>query len=361
MQEDSSSSHLDQQQQELELCSACSLPPRRKTNGEPIPLRRCTRCQSTQYHDAVCQRSHYPTHKIACRDIGHGRKKSSANSPTKQAVNLAYRIEDRPSKGKCMYSNSAITANESIGNSKLASVAAPVLFESQRSSRCAICFAAKVDHVLCNDKRYIVHACRACIHTHHAESLGREIDAVKAATQIPRVLATAILVYRICVQILSTTLAWESIGCMISHSLVEGDPNAAVHQRAIVMTVSTLLGTTGQSMDTSRISSILSRIKVNAFTITDSHGESLGIGLYSRAHYINHSCCPNTRQSFSVGIPGRVPDLRLVTNTAIPIGEEITISYMDTGGLSKKERRAQLLQSYHFLCECPACQAESDK
>eukprot|EP00977_Amphora_coffeiformis_P007591 scaffold1667_cov173-Amphora_coffeaeformis.AAC.19 len=274
---------------------------------------------------------------------------------------MQYRIEDRPSKGKCMLANTDITAGQSIGDSELAALAAPVLFESHRSSRCACCFSTQVDHVLCDDKRYSVHTCRACVDTEYAKSLRREVDAVTAATQIPRLLSTAILIYRICVKVLSKKLDWEFITRMISHSLQEDDPNAAVHQQAIVMTVSVLLGTTGQSMDTNCITSILSRIKVNAFTITDSNGDSLGIGLYQTAHYINHSCSPNTRQSFLVGIPGCTPKLQLISTTAISEGEEITISYTDTCGLTRKERRNQLLQSYHFLCECPLCQPESKK
>jgi len=259
-----------------------------------------------------------------------------------------------------MLANIEITAGQSIGNpEEFAPLAAPVLFEGHRSSRCACCFSTQVDCNVGDDKRYIAHLCRSCVNTDHAESLRREVHAVGMSTQIPRILATAILVYRICVRVLSNARDWEWVSCMISHPILQEDPNAVVHQKAIVMTVLTMLGTTGQSMDIDRITGILSRIKVNAFTITDSNGESLGIGLYRTSHYINHCCSPNTRQSFLVGIAGCVPKLKLTSTTTIQEGEEITISYVDTCGLTGNERRKQLLQSYHFLCECPTCQHES--
>ena len=126
------------------VCSGCSLPPRLKANGEAIPLRKCTRCRVTAYHDANCQRQHYGTHKHFCRrQVAIAAKAAVSQEETSANVVVpCYRIECRPVRGNCMMAKRNIKPHERLGTSddNFPVVAPPVLFENQRSSHCAICF-----------------------------------------------------------------------------------------------------------------------------------------------------------------------------------------------------------------------------
>lgn len=76
-------------------------------------------------------------------------------------------------------------------------------------------------------------------------------------------------------------------------------------------------------------------VSLNSFTIQDylCTYESIGIGLYSPANFINHHCHPNTTQLFD----GR--KLKLVANRPIEKGEEISISYMPRADYWSQRRK----------------------
>lgn len=400
------------------VCSACSLPPRRRRatvsssdnkqeEEEIIPLKKCTRCQAAAYHDVACQKRHYPIHKKVCRKIRareEAEKESRIGTSDDKNIIVAsrngnnkdnawFRIEQRPSKGNCMVSTRVIQPDERLG--EFLPIALPVLFESCRSSHCAICFASNTIittttqqqiielQKLYDDARYQVYICQKCKASSNCQGqlalLRQEVAAVRSCSHIPRILATAILVYRIALAVLqknNNNVAWKDIECMIWHPLQQqqqqqagGASDAAIHQQAILATVTSLLQLNGYAIEISRIQGILARIKVNAFTITrdnndnttrtgDDSSLSLGIGLYGeKANYMNHSCVPNLRQSFSTGVPGQAPRLKVVTcqqDSAIPPNEELTISYVDTSS-SREARQEELMRSYHFKCQCPAC------
>ena len=359
-----SSKLLEQaKEQALLLCSACELPPRRSPNGSIIPLRKCTRCLIAAYHDKECQKRHYPEHKAHCRRYRYADGNEQVESAT-----CHYRVENRPGRGNCLVSTKFIPANQPIDTSQgFSPIIPPVLFENQRLCRCALCFAPTTeDNTLWyRDERYPVQVCPECLcHSPYVNSLLKdEVRAIAKCRSIPKILGTAIAVFRICWAIQMQQLTWDAIACMISHSTTDQhnnlSGNAAVHQQAIVLTVTSLSHVLHASVEISRIQAILERMKVNAFTITTSNGESLGIGLFQTAHYMNHSCRPNITQSFTIGRPGKLPQLNLQSKVAIPANEEMTISYIDSIGQNRKERQAELKKSYHFDCQCALCQEET--
>lgn len=336
------------QENPAEVCNGCGRPPRRTKEGTFIPLRQCSRCGKAAYHDVTCQRRHYRKHKKVCRPHDATSQESSN-----------YRIEERPLRGNCMLAARDVMRGQTIGSAEqLSPLVAPVLFENQRSLRCAVCFGPRTKVFDCQDDRYVVHVCQTCGNDTEIElRMRQEMEAVRAtAQQIPRILSTAILVFRICLSLYRKKLAWDAIECMIAH--VDDKPDAEIHQQAIVMTVSSLLRARGAAIELLRIRNILSRIKVNAFTITDEQGETVGIGLFRTAHYINHSCSPNVKQSFTIGVSRNLPALNLRAKESIKCGEEITISYIETGHRSLDERQAELHQSYHFKCQCSLCKRQ---
>jgi hypothetical protein len=145
---------------------------------------------------------------------------------------------------------------------------------------------------------------------------------------------------------------------MVAHPLSAPatSDDAVIHQQAVLYTAAALWPNGGNGMDISRLQGILARLKVNAFTLTNAQGLALGIGLYRTAHYINHSCVPNTRQSFVTGVAGRLPVLELILERDVGAGEELTIAYLETTNVDRDARQEELQKSYHFTCTCPACQ-----
>jgi hypothetical protein len=93
---------------------------------------------------------------------------------------------------------------------------------------------------------------------------------------------------------------------------------------------------------------IVSRLVCNIFTITDSASDPVGIGVYVQSSAVNHSCNPNSSQTFNN------LTLTITTDRDIAINEEVTISYTDTSK-STWCRRYNLITSYYFGCMCERC------
>ncbi|KAL0969326.1 hypothetical protein UPYG_G00225600 [Umbra pygmaea] len=94
--------------------------------------------------------------------------------------------------------------------------------------------------------------------------------------------------------------------------------------------------------------SLLAKVACNCFTISDGELQEIGVGLYPSMSLLNHDCRPNCVMLFQ----GTTLHLRSVRD--IHPTEELTISYI--GVLSPtRERRAQLLDQYHFICQCQLC------
>lgn len=85
--------------------------------------------------------------------------------------------------------------------------------------------------------------------------------------------------------------------------------------------------------------------------VTDDQ-ELLGWGIYPSAVYFNHACNANIVKIRD----GR--SMRFIAKTDIAPGQEACISYGSVGE-AVDERRARLLEHYHFWCECIRCKAES--
>jgi hypothetical protein len=82
-----------------------------------------------------------------------------------------------------------------------------------------------------------------------------------------------------------------------------------------------------------------------------------GGAMYALHSNFNHSCEPNAMVcATSMGNH----EILLKTSKEIRKGDEITISYIPTQGLSVEERR-RLLKPYFFECACPLCEKESVK
>jgi hypothetical protein len=97
--------------------------------------------------------------------------------------------------------------------------------------------------------------------------------------------------------------------------------------------------------------------------------QSLGRGLFPEHSFYNHSCAPNAFLSCFLMTNGDddsedekkhgndvVARLHLLSD--VKAGDEISISYIPTSGLSNQERQQRLQQGYDFACGCEACSSQ---
>ncbi|KAJ7989133.1 hypothetical protein DPEC_G00316360 [Dallia pectoralis] len=94
--------------------------------------------------------------------------------------------------------------------------------------------------------------------------------------------------------------------------------------------------------------SLLAKVTCNCFTISDAELQEIGVGLYPSMSLLNHDCRPNCVMLFQ----GKTLQLRAIR--AIQPAEELTISYIGVL-LPTRERQTQLLDQYHFTCQCQRC------
>jgi SET domain len=388
----------------------------------------------------------------------HIKEKANHHDPAetkepRRQESLKFSIQERPYRGKCMLASQDISSgcpishppstvsiaddddddNDGGGDLWLddffPAMVPPVLAEIERAHRCVVCFArcrrrrdsefSSSTIVLCKDTRFPVIACTAeCYQAHGQSWIDAEVATVKSclssnnsnsrcssglgcvvppAMCLPKILPTALLVYRICWALIHESITWKEVECMACHhstsmsesAFSNNDDAAACHQQAVFVTVATLLtnsiNTTwrhdahkqqaAQRVATLYVAEILARVKVNAFSITCTSGigevdndnknandddDAIGVGIFHTSHYMNHSCDPNARQSFRLGNnnAGQLPQLCIHARRDISAGEEITISYINHDHQepsSRTRRRQELLRSYHFHCTCPIC------
>ena len=101
---------------------------------------------------------------------------------------------------------------------------------------------------------------------------------------------------------------------------------------------------------------ILEKLESNAFSVVDHDMSSVaGIGLYTAAAAINHSCDPNCYQTFDLL---SAATLSIRASRHIKKGEEICIAYIDIGK-STSMRRRELSSLYGFFCSCRRCSCTS--
>lgn len=312
-------------------------------------------------------------------------------------------LKEREGRGRCLVATNPISQGQQIegaggSDSLFQPLVPPVLLQSQRKTRCAVCFeklsspsALRLD----NDSIYPVYVCsKLCLsrhawiqEEHQTIRLARQASGRRSTTNkaVP-LLSTAILVYRIVRQLLlektqnNPSMFEHQVASMQAYdgtsagSVGSNDKKGEdIHCQAIITTVQALItqwsrlpkqkthlldNQTLQSIvGADAIAQLVSKVKINAFTVCDGEFQSLGAALYPTANFFNHSCRPNALQTFLYGQAGRPPRLCVTACRPIAPGDEICIAYTDSHCPSTHRRRHILEENYHFRCRCEACLA----
>lgn len=89
----------------------------------------------------------------------------------------------------------------------------------------------------------------------------------------------------------------------------------------------------------------------------------IGSAFYTLSSYLNHSCTPSARPSFSNG----TAQLHLIATRDLKKGDELTVAYVsvnqqpdETPAACRERRRTELLKGWKFACQCTRCQEEAE-
>ncbi|TFK25926.1 MAS20-domain-containing protein [Coprinopsis marcescibilis] len=89
----------------------------------------------------------------------------------------------------------------------------------------------------------------------------------------------------------------------------------------------------------------------------------IGSALYTVSSYLNHSCNPSARVSFSAG----TTELHLVANRDVKKGEAVDIAFVDVKqhpdesiADCRRRRRVELVRGWKFACGCERCEKEAE-
>jgi len=325
------------EQAAIMLCHLCGQPPRKTESGTLIPLKKCSRCQLAWYHDAECQKRHYSIHKTMCRLIADVRVVSArVTNPTETRRALLegtrnVRVQAKQGRGRCLVASAPIQRHGQIspegGTSTWEALVPPVLLESQRCTRCALCFGKLTEEPFRydeipfrgDDDPYMVLFCSLeCLTTGREYGFDREeviaMMLCKSTGQPPKIFDSAIFLSRL------LRAGPEILNDLMSLQCKRPDGTSPSNERdeetRQVLFVAGAMGTqnnpaTADSAATSRqMREILDRIKINAFRICDAQSVHMGIGIFSLPSLMNHSCEPNITQTFfSDVIIGRPPSI----------------------------------------------------
>lgn len=363
------------------LCDACGLPP--KPNQQ---LRKCSRCNSAKYHDAICQKKAYAQHKKFCRSKAAECKKEEAAAAAAAAVaDPLVKCQSLTGKGRALVAVSALSAgcrpltridkdiSSNVGTREdglCVPIVQPTLVESMRRSRCTYCFrlidmnpSSNLLHIHCSME------CRNLDRFWKNEqnaSMKLISSGVISSMPSPTVLT--------CCRILQSSLADPSVVTKYNELCYtkDDDDYSKTEQGGVHINIITqchhLLLAMGDTSAANLAHDLLepnpilafhfiSRLTMNGFTICNAEQEALGVGVYLNASMINHSCRPNAVQSFWFSGSDRhhPPMLQITMCRNTKKGEEITISYCDASA-PRHDRRKGLKKNYNFLCDCALCQ-----
>ncbi|KAG4095012.1 SET domain-containing protein [Neocallimastix lanati (nom. inval.)] len=103
------------------------------------------------------------------------------------------------------------------------------------------------------------------------------------------------------------------------------------------------------------ILSFASLVESNSFGIYNNKEKCIGRVIYPFASYFNHSCRNNC---YPVQYKNHI---YFYASKNIKKGDEINFSYIETEGVSLKDRQAHLFADYYFKCQCDLCLEEENK
>jgi hypothetical protein len=371
---------------EAVVCDGCGkLPWMDTTNNKSIPLKKCSRCHQSSYHDVECQRRHYNIHKASCRistskSINLSNDSSLGKKPAHVTQNPnIYDVRLRPDAEHGLFATQGMvpvefsqnTGTGSIGKIIFRPLVHPILLDAYRKSYCANCFQKLTKNrkstTLCDNPRYPVRLCSKECQDDSKEWLPTETKIIQEILKMDSdmiLLPVAVLLYRL----LNVESRKEAM-TMKSHTIIRTnstkDEGELLHSQAVQFTVARMILQTQLYMckypplHDDLIAEVLQRVKFNSFTLTSDDNSAVGVAIFEGPSYrINHSCLPNAIQKF-IYRTGRSPQLCVELIKPVKVDDEICITYIENLDTTTQNRQNELWKRYNFICKCFRCMNEA--
>ena len=377
------------------ICHACSSPPLRDGNDQPIKMLRCSRCKNAWYHNVKCQRNHYKKHKEKCHLDA-----TKETEDKRKEEQLKYRCEVRKNHGKSMIASTDIpegtriccplggggggghdsSSTSNIGDQGFQSIVPPVLVASDRQSRCSVCFQSLTTILqIGNIFNYCSMRCKQKGGTFDSKLMQCfEYSSVVSKSRAEQICTpVTILVFRIlsllhseeimAVSVLSKRKARQAMDQLTANDNNDDNDEDMIlnlsddelkYRQHVARNALLLYHNTHEVSEhmftVDQVITITSQIIYNGFSITNGEQQTIGTGLYTSVSIINHSCMPNLVQTFAYGNEGETPTLLLTSCESISKNDECFIAYTNVLDVYEK-RRDFLRREYKFLCDCYRC------
>ncbi len=363
-------------------CSCCNLVGKK--------LKKCSRCQKVWYCNVDCQRKHFSVHKKDCKKWATEKNKSSNshNKPItcKKAVpsltRNKFEVQNRKGRGNCQVALSTIRKGVRIRDEEhnreyWEPLVLPALDNKERTSRCALCFKSFEDEPVSfgsppNPMYHMFFCSPECRRVASQHGLEEEekyaynfFRLCSAKEDGPYcVYHTSIILYRLIRQ------EHRNIDVRRIENVrkLQGRPqNSRDYDfeekclaQAVITIAMEMVSSSGISYHPPMeyLVKMVERIKLNAFTVFERDGETCGIGIWGTPSFMNHSCRSNAFEVFGFE-KCRPPYMYITAFQDIEPNQEICISYCNTTKPSHM-RMARLEKDYHFVCNCEACNMNSD-
>jgi len=333
----------------------------------------------------TCQRNHFPQHKTYCRQQQQQKQEQKQKQKLKQkqkqqSKQKQYKCQNNYNdKGRAMIANQFLPSHTRILESSsnqpyFQSIVPPVLNASERSRRCSYCFTLlnenQFNQSTKTTKSFHLFCSKECFREGVSNFGTEQVTITRSNVNQNSISPVSLLLYRIIQQIYNEEASGESKTRKLMHPLVSNTPStthnynqdsSTYHQFVVQTTLQLIrcskLQQVSTSLDTKEMTNWLLQILQNAFSISDDESEnngSIGLGLFTKAAIINHSCQPNLVQTFDYGNVGQSPRLILTTSSDVQMGAELCIAYNDVLQIPSR-RRLELYQQYNFWCHCQRC------
>ena len=319
------------------ICNGCLL------HAKPDEkMMKCSRCQSVMYHNRQCQIQDYPKHKDYCRKRAIAIRKESTMSDKNNDSEVGSYFECRyisNERGRGVVALRDVQRGKRIdlqdfsiaSSHALSNLSITVLSHAYRSTRCANCFCEIDFNQVTKQVRtadIYIYCSNQCEENDELGKIERNLARCMNQDNIMnRVIPTSVIIvarifYYLCMEYVANGSAedlrekkgtwWNEVNKLVSNydetDKLSKERYSDLFDASFAWFRLTLNKCQFDEHMTNNFFAMLHRadwgkrivgkVMMNCFTMFDGTTDDIGVALFPRVSVVNHSCYPNTLQTF---------------------------------------------------------------